>query len=55
MTESLSISGVVFLVFLLVRYLDDRRKCDAAGLGVLALFLVRFYILGVPLLQKFPF
>lgn len=52
MTESLSISGVVFLVFLLVRYLDDRRKCDAAGLGVLALFLVLLrpaflYLVGV--------
>ncbi|PWL87974.1 MAG: hypothetical protein DBY17_04880 [Oscillospiraceae bacterium] len=52
MTESLSISGVVFLVFLLARYLDERRRCDAVGLGVLALFLVLLrpaflYLVGV--------
>ncbi len=52
MTESFSVSGVVFLVFLLARYLDERRRCDAVGLGVLALFLVLLrpaflYLVGV--------
>lgn len=56
MTESLSISGVVFLVFLLARYLEQRRKSDALGMGLLTLFLILLrpgFLYLVPVLAVF--